>query len=127
MAGPWKFFDPAIDTMLRCPCGCGRMEMDDEFMRMQDEIRLEVGVPLIVLSGFRCPEYNDEISTTGLKGPHTTGRAIDYKVDSRLRWGVLDAAALRGCSRFGIGNGSIHVDDLEESDGFDSQVIWAYY
>lgn len=122
----WRFFDPQVDVKLRCSCGCGRMEMDDEFMRMQDEIRLEIGRPLIVTSGYRCPEYNAKVSSTGPTGPHTTGRAIDYRADSRLRWEILDAAALRGCSRFGIAAWGIHVDDLDEFDGFDSQVIWTY-
>lgn len=40
-----------------------------------------MATPFIVTSGYRCPDYNEKISTTGRDGPHTTGRALDVRVD----------------------------------------------
>ena len=51
---PWQYF-----TMeeLTCRCGCGRMEMDNDFMVSLVAIRREVGFALSVTSGFRCGNH----------------------------------------------------------------------
>lgn len=122
----WKYFDPSTDIMLTCPCGCGRMEMDALFMAKLDDIRDECGFPFRVNSGFRCPTYNAKISTTGERGPHTTGRAIDIAAHSSgARLTIMEAAQARRFRRFGIAKGFIHLDDLRESDGF-PEGIWSY-
>ena len=56
---------------------CGIERMVHGFMARLDELRERYGAPLRVTSGYRCPEYNDTISTTGIAGPHTTGQAVD--------------------------------------------------
>ena len=49
------------------------------FMSHLSAMRQELGFPFIINSGYRCPTYNAEISSTGLDGPHTKG-AADVKV-----------------------------------------------
>ena len=60
---------------IACKCGCGRHEMDGEFMRMLQTLRDEMQGPLKVSSGFRCEDHNQMVSTTGRNGPHTLAKA----------------------------------------------------
>jgi len=114
------------DAELACSCGCGG-KMDEAFMVKVNYIRAEIGQPFVVNSAFRCGEHNNKVSRTGLNGPHTTGRAIDIRADSRLKSLILKSAAKQGVSRFGIAKSFIHIDDLNEAaGGFSSQVIWTY-
>ena len=65
---------------MTCKCGCGRHEMDGEFMRMLQTLRDEMQGPLRVSSGFRCEDHNEMVSTTGRTGPHTKARATDILI-----------------------------------------------
>jgi hypothetical protein len=49
------------------------------FMEALMAMREALAFPFLINSGWRCPAYNDEISSTGLDGPHTKG-AADIKV-----------------------------------------------
>jgi len=123
----WKHFDPAVDIKLVCSCGCGRMEMQDSFMKKLVNIREIVDMPFMVTSGFRCPAYNNEVSSTGFRGPHTTGRAIDIAVTgSRMRYLIIKTAMKIGINRIGIAKTFVHLDDLTFFDGFDEEVAWPY-
>jgi zinc D-Ala-D-Ala carboxypeptidase len=123
----WKYFDPAVDKKMTCSCGCGRMELDDKFMQKMIRIREIVDEPFMITSGFRCPEHNNKVSSTGFRGPHTTGHALDIAVTgSRMRWKLIEAAMKVGISRIGIGKNFVHIDDLTFFDGFDEEVIWPY-
>ena len=119
----YKYF---TEDELRCKCGCGKADMDPEFMKTLETIREYVGRQFIVNSAYRCPEYNAQVSSTGLGGPHTTGRAIDIKADSRLKYEIAMAASKEGMTRLGIGKTFIHIDNLTEEDLFSEQVVWTY-
>ena len=119
----YKYF---TEDELRCKCGCGKADMDSWFMDLLEEIREEVGEPFIVTSAYRCPEYNNKVSSTGLGGPHTTGRAIDIKANSSLKYKISIASYKEGITRFGIGKSFIHIDNLKEVDLFTEEVIWTY-
>ncbi len=54
--------------------------INESFMDKLQHLRRAYGKPVIITSGYRSPEYNDLISSTGRTGPHTTGRAVDIKV-----------------------------------------------
>ena len=103
-----------------CPCGCGRADMQQDFVEKLDDLRGRLGFPLVVTSGFRCPEYNAQISTTGRDGPHTTGRAADLAVSHERAFRLLQQSSLGGWF-YGIGlrqhgpHGKrfVHVDDLQ--------------
>ena len=42
---------------MSCKCGYGKHGIDEEFMRMLQELRNQVG-PLRISSGFRCDAHN---------------------------------------------------------------------
>ncbi len=93
---------------LACKCGCGQSIEDELFLYHLQRLREMFGEPMIVSSGFRCPQHNNNISSTGLTGPHTKA-AVDIKVSGpeafRLMWLAIS------CGFEGIGinqKGEIH-------------------
>ena len=115
-----------------CRC-CGLEGMDSDFLRKLDDIRHRLNFPLVVTSGYRCPDYNERISSTGRNGPHTTGHAADLAVMGRQAHAFMQTAVLGGWFT-GIGlrqHGAhtkrfIHVDDLVNGDGRFRPTIWTY-
>lgn len=116
-----------------CKCGCGTNRMSESFIRGLDTMRRHLGFPLIVTSGYRCPEYNNKIASTGLTGPHTTGRAADLSVMGYQAHTVLRYATIHG-GYSGIGikqhgphaSRFIHLDDLEANGGRFRPTLWSY-
>lgn len=118
---------------LKCKCGeCNStgMEMNLIFMNRLDDLREIVGFPLTVSSGYRCPAYNAKVSTTGEKGPHTTGKAIDFLVSRQQAYDVLRVAMEFGFSGIGVKQKDLtrflHLDILMEKDGFPRPTVWSY-
>lgn len=92
-------------------------------------IRERLPFSFVVGSAYRCPEHNLDVSTTGENGPHTTGKAVDIRIqgiDARV---LLDAAVKHGFEGIGIqqtgprGRRFIHLDMVKRDAG---KVIWSY-
>jgi len=102
---------------------CGENKMDPKFIDILDAIREEVGFGLVVTSGYRCPTHNQNVSSTGPNGPHTTGKAVDFGVQGDRAYAVVKAGVSRGL-RVGVnqkGNARfIHLDNINGSP------IWSY-
>jgi uncharacterized protein YcbK (DUF882 family) len=118
-------------------CHCGECdstgdEMNMQFIRTLDQLRDLQGSAMIITSGYRCQAYNDNISITGIDGPHTTGRAADVGVSGERAFHLVQQCSLGGWMQ-GIGinqKGShdkrfIHLDDLEGPD-HPRPRIWTY-
>ena len=109
---------------------CGKNLIDAVFVDELDELRHRLGFPLVITSGYRCPEHNARVSSTGRAGPHTTGRAADIAVDRTRAYEVLQTALLmkftgigvqqKGSSRF------IHLDNLPNAPGQLRPTVWSY-
>lgn len=101
-----------------CSCGCDLALMQYDFIDRLDTLRSILGFPLIVSSGYRCPSHNEEVSTTGKTGPHTTGRAVDFAVHGEEAYKLLAEANKFLFSGIGVNQKSayknrfIHLDDL---------------
>lgn len=127
----WKYFSHETDTMLACPC-CGERGMNDAFMQRLDNFRANLGIPLTISSGYRCPKYNAKISSSGEDGPHTTGRAVDVVVMGIQAHELLSLAGAHGFTGIGVKQKGdhkgrfIHLDNLEQRDGFMRPWIWSY-
>lgn len=119
-------------TEFDCPC-CGGNQMSETFLRKLDDHRGRVDFPFIVTSGYRCPNHNEQVSSTGRNGPHTTGRAVDLAIFGRNAHRLIQQGALGGWYS-GIGlkqHGPhaarfVHLDDLEQTDGRFRPTIWTY-
>lgn len=117
---------------LRCRCGCGRADMEADFMSMLQALRDTLG-PLPVSSGFRCPVHNDQVSATGLGGPHTTGKAADLRVYGARAYRLLGCALAVGFTGIGVKqNGPresrfVHLDTLDaDATGGLRPWLWSY-
>jgi zinc D-Ala-D-Ala carboxypeptidase len=120
------YFSEQGDPKLACQCGCGLSlkDMDLEFMLRLDAARAYAGVPFRILSGARCPEHNNNVSTTGFDGPHTKLCAVDIRVtNSRERFLIRRALIRQGFHRFGTAKTFLHVD---ADPAGDSDVEWFY-
>jgi uncharacterized protein YcbK (DUF882 family) len=116
---------------LACQCGCGRGEedMDEEFMHKVVELREACSFPLSVSSGFRCPDHNNNVSSTGLAGPHTTGKALDVKVVGDKAHKVLEAMFELGFPGVGVsqkGNHRTRFIHLDGLSGNGRPWVWSY-
>ena len=120
----WFTFDE-----FKCKCGCDENYMREDFISKLDSLRTQLGFPLIVSSGYRCPNHNAKVSSTGLYGPHTTGRAVDFLVAGEKALRLLQTASNRAFTGIGInqkGNHEkrfIHLDDLGTGQ---RPWIWTY-
>ena len=103
--------------------------MSLRFMRLMEEIRAECGFPLPLSSAYRCPTYNDAISSTGLTGPHTTGRTVDVRIYGERAVRLLQVALEYGMTGIGVSQKGdrndrfIHLDDLTTSP---RPWVWSY-
>jgi zinc D-Ala-D-Ala carboxypeptidase len=109
---------------------CGQNHIDHQFVTELDELRHRFGKPLRVTSGYRCPEHNDKVSSTGKNGPHTTGRACDFAVSHANAYHLILVAASLHFTGIGVnqkGSGRfIHVDNLPNAVGQPRPTIWSY-
>ena len=118
----WQNFSP---DEVKCQ-HCGELKIDEELMDLIQEARENLG-PLRITSGYRCSEHNNNISSTGPSGPHTTGKALDIATSSsQQRKELIDYFATK-VSGLGIAKSFIHIDLLYEEDGFEMRPnSWVY-
>lgn len=118
--------------MLACPC-CGKRGMRPATLRRLDELRHLAGVPFNITSGYRCPQYNRRISSTGSNGPHTTGQAVDVHLVGAEVYEVLPLLKTMGFTGIGLDqNGDhkgrfLHLDDLKDHETKGPRPwVWTY-
>ena len=110
--------------------GSGQQYMDKVFLQHLDELRHKCGFPFFITSGYRSPEYNASISSTGLTGAHTTGKAVDISVAWDKAFSVVQNAMVMGCfTGVGVqqkgGGRFIHLDILNAPEA-PRPAIWSY-
>jgi zinc D-Ala-D-Ala carboxypeptidase len=118
----WSKIKYFTEDEFRCRCGCGKAEMDEFFVKTLDQVRDELGFPLVITSGYRCPDWNEQVSSSGRSGPHTTGKAADVGVSYARARKFITLAVTEfmgvGVKQHGVGR-FIHVDMLEPR-------LWTY-
>jgi zinc D-Ala-D-Ala carboxypeptidase len=106
---------------------CGKNRISHQFVDALDELRHEYGKPMLVTSGYRCPEHNNNVSSTGFDGPHTTGQAADIAVRGADARRLLGLAIAHGFTGIGVqqkGNARfIHLDTLTDGN---RPWVWSY-
>jgi len=60
-----------------CQCGCGFDDIDLELVEIDQELRDEIGEPVIVMSGCRCPLRNAVTPGAAPDSTHMLGKAND--------------------------------------------------
>ncbi|QDP52204.1 MAG: putative peptidase M15 [Prokaryotic dsDNA virus sp.] len=116
---------------MMCHCGCGKSEMDNDFMKMLQAIRDEMQRPLKISSGFRCEYHNNKISSTGKNGPHTKAKAVDILISGADAMRLFAIAQKYGVSGIGMNQRGehskrfVHIDSLSPSEG-PRPTVWTY-
>jgi len=117
---------------LTCKCGCGLMPLE-EFIAKLQKLRNVADFPFIITSGARCPEYNNKVSATGYRGPHTYQRAVDIAVYGSKAVRLVRLALIHGFTGIGVSQKGehkrrfIHLDDLDNTTPNTSRPwIWSY-
>lgn len=91
--------------------------MDKSFVLRLHALRLRIGVPATITSGYRCPDHNARVSNTGRDGPHTTGHAADIAWNRATAFRTMKHLEDLGFTGVGWqqkgGARFIHLDDLE--------------
>ena len=120
----WPHFDAATEWACK---GTGKIVVVPDFMDRLEELRVRVGFALPINSGYRSPEHNQAVSSSGDDGPHTTGQAADIRVHSLQAMTVLSAALQLGFVGVGVqqkgphGGRYIHVDTARAVPA-----LWSY-
>lgn len=107
-----------------CSPSCSMQDMNQGTLARLDMARAKAGIPFVLNSAYRSPEWERGKGRTGT-GAHTTGHAVDIRCNSDAnRMKIVQALLWAGFTRIGIGKNYIHADD----DTTKSQnVIWTYY
>ena len=134
----WQYF-----TVEELSCHCGQCEygpdqMAPELMTKLVAIRRHLGFPIPLSSSIRCPEHNAAVSTTGLNGPHTTGKAVDTRLSGKkavkftkacFDFGLIteDRGGLGVSQKGDHGKRFLHVDILKDSETPGPRPwVWSY-
>lgn len=77
-------FNPDVDVKLLCTCGhvnCDRRSVDQQTLDKVQLVRTDLGRPVVVTSGGRCPNHPNEL-TKSAPGDHQKQKAVDVGCDS---------------------------------------------
>jgi len=109
-----------------CCSHCGAYKFDTGFRALLNDMRAELGFPLPVTSGYRCPEHPLEKRKGHAEGAHTTGKAIDIAVSGSQALALVELALKRGVTRIGVNQkGAGRFIHLDKSD-LPGPTIWSY-
>ena len=109
---------------MACRCGCGHDEMDQEFMRMLQALRDEIG-PMPVTSVFRCDAHNNEVSKVK-NGPRTLAKAADILISGERAMQLFENARQIGFSGIGLNQKGPHHRRFVHVDTVDHRALWSY-
>ena len=107
-----------------CTPSCDIEQMDPAFLVLLDKVRETAGIPLVLNSAYRSPEYEKAHGRKGTSA-HCEGWAVDIRCNTSANRYIIVAAALRcGIQRIGIAKTYVHLDC---SPSHAQGVIWDYY
>ncbi len=129
MAIKTKNFNPVSDPKLKCTCGhpdCDYRSVDQETLNMVQAIRDDLGRPMIITSGGRCPNHPKEVNKLKA-GDHQLCKAVDIACDNEyLATKIKVLAGRYGATRVAGGAycGFVHVAWTPTNDK--SVPTWSY-
>lgn len=104
----WKYF---TKDEFACNCGCGRNEIDEDFVSKLNNARGLAGVPFRITSGYRCPIKNMAVGGVS-NSAHLKGLAADIYCDNgNDRYHIIKALLATRFGRIEMGHDWIHVDE----------------
>ena len=85
----WEDIKHFKKSEFTCKCGCGLKNIQLEFVKIADEVRVHFGNSAIVTSGSRCPKHNAEVGGVA-NSRHLKGKAIDMYVQNISWYDLLE-------------------------------------
>ena len=99
----------------------GENKINEDFVRMLDELREACGFPFVITSGYRSPKHSLE-AKKDKPGTHAQGIAADIKVNGGAqRHKIIKAAMIMGFNGIGVAKTFVHVDTRKSTP-----VVWSY-
>ena len=124
----WNNYPNFSEAEFMCKCGCGRADMQPEFLNRLQTLRTACDFPFRITSGFRCEAHDRAEKGAGV---HPSGLACDINVYGEQLLTILDSCKLLCFHRIGLKQTGkwnkrfIHLDRLV-SDKHPSPAIWTY-
>ena len=122
----WDDYANFSEAEFACKCGCGRADMDPEFMGWLQSVRDKLAAPMMITSGFRCPDYNEQVSNTGRGGPHTTGKACDVGVRAAAALALIKVATAMDVHGLGTSQKGPHLSRFLHLDRCIANRPWVW-
>ena len=103
-----RFF---LRSEFACRCGCGANTVDAELLDLLTRVREHFGKPVVINSGFRCPDHNRAVGGKP-SSYHLRGQAADIVIPDVDSEEVVKYVAGLSQTRYGIGwyPGFTHLD-----------------
>jgi len=95
-----------------CKC-CGEVIIDQRLIDKLELLRAELGRPIIITSGYRCPKHNREVGGV-VNSQHILGKAVDIKVRGVSPKKVGEVARKIGFSFIKVYSSWTHIDIRRE-------------
>ena len=118
----WSLYPNFSREEFICRCGCGRADMNRDFLAKLQKLRLVTG-PLKITSGFRCPDHPEERKKKA-PGAHSAGLAADIVPLKAGKYELLKAALDLDFVGIGVAKSFIHLDTGHPAAG--RPVLWSY-
>ena len=127
----WDLYPNFTAGELQCTCGCGRADMDADFMASLQNLRTMLNRPLAITSGYRCENHPIEqakVQAGKAVGAHALGKAVDIRTVSGEAVHTLLVAAMPIFTGIGINRKAnfIHLDTATAADGKSRPSVWGY-
>lgn len=119
----WSVYKHFSRGEFACKCGCGRADMQPLFLGRLQALRMIWGKPMIITSGYRCPDHPVEKAKAS-PGTHAQGIAADIGISGADAVTLLRLALDANFTGIGVqqkGSGRfLHLDIREHP------AIWSY-
>ena len=121
-----RLTDHFTEEEFACP-HCQKVVVDSVLVTLLEDLRVRLGFPLHINSGYRCPEYNRTLKDAVSDSAHTYGLAFDISCsDGDKRFRIVEGALAIGFKRVGVGKSFVHLDTGSQQTGHPAPRIWTY-
>lgn len=110
---------------------CGAEGMRQQTLDRLGRLRLAYGAPIVITSGYRCPQHPKEAAKASGPGAHAIGAAVDVRAIGREAYRLVKLALELGFTGVGISQRDgqpryVHLDDAEPETGLVRPTMWSY-